>query len=76
MTQRKAPVHRLGLSQILAYGLLFYSFALIKDSLALHVGVSDSAITTALSVALFIEALLAPAVGQLVDRPCIIRVMS
>jgi hypothetical protein len=68
VTQRKAPVHRLGLSQILAYGLLFYSFASIKDSLALHVGVSDSAIIMALSVALFIEALLAPAVGQLVDR--------
>jgi hypothetical protein len=64
----KAPVHRLGVSQILAYGLLFYSFASIKDELALSVGVSDSAIITALSIALFIEALLAPFVGQLVDR--------
>ena len=68
MDALKAPVHRLGISQILAYGLLFYSFASIKDELALSVGVSDSAIITALSVALFIEALLAPFVGRLVDQ--------
>jgi hypothetical protein len=65
---RQAPIHRLGISQILAYGLLFYSFASIKDALAASVGVSDSAIINALSIALFIEALLAPLVGSLVDR--------
>ena len=68
MHQIEAPVHRLGISQILAYGLLFYSFASIKDDLASSVGVSDSAIITALSVALFIEALLSPLIGSLVDR--------
>ena len=65
---RQAPIHRLGISQILAYGLLFYSFASIKDALAASVGVSDTAIINALSVALFIEAVLAPFVGSLVDR--------
>ena len=68
MHQVEAPVHRLGISQILAYGLLFYSFASIKDDLASSVGVSDSAIITALSVALFIEALMSPLIGSLVDR--------
>ena len=67
-TIRQAPIHRLGISQILAYGLLFYSFASIKDALAASVGVSDTAIINALSIALFIEALLAPLVGSLVDR--------
>ena len=68
MHQVEAPVHRLVISQILSSGLLFYSFASIKDDLALRVGVSDSAIITALSVALFIEALLSPLIGSLVDR--------
>ena len=62
------PVHSLGISQIIAYGLMFYVFALLKTPLALNAGVEESQILAALTGCLFIQAMVAPTIGGLVDR--------
>ena len=59
----KVPIHSLGMSQIIAYGLLFYLFALVKAPLAEAYGLSEIHILSVLSVILGIQAFLGPAFG-------------
>lgn len=74
---RQHPViHQLGLSQILAYGALFYAFASIKTPLAQYAGTSEQAIINGLSVAFLLKAISAPWVGKAVDHFGAIRVLS
>lgn len=69
-------IHQLGLSQILAYGALFYAFASIKTPLAQHAGTTEQAIINGLSVAFLLKAISAPWVGKAVDHFGAIRVLS
>ena len=74
-TSRKVPVHSLGISQILAYGMLFYAFAPLKSHLALAIGQSESVVLTMLSAALILQAVLMPLVGGWCDRHGALAVM-
>jgi hypothetical protein len=72
----RVPVHSLGISQIIAYGLMFYVFALLKTPLAINAGVEVSQILAGLTGCLLIQAMVAPGVGALVDRLGALWVMA
>ena len=79
MPQRRArpvPFHSLGISQIIAYGLLFYVFAQLKTPLAVAAGVEETAILAAITGALVLQSLIAPIVGGWVDRHGAFPVMA
>jgi len=58
----------LGVTQIIAWGSVFYLFPLIMEPLQAGLGASRSAVVGAFSLALMLSGLLAPAVGRLIDR--------
>jgi MFS family permease len=66
--KNRVPFHSLGISQIIAYGLMFYVFAQIKTPLATAAGVTEAEVLYAVSGSLFLQTLLAPVIGGLVDR--------
>ncbi len=72
---RKVPVHSLGIGQIISYGLLFYSFAQLKQPLSVQYQLSELYILTALSLTLAAQACLAPIYGYLADRYSALWVM-
>jgi len=61
-------VWMLGLSQIVGYGTLYYSFSILADSSAASFGWPASWLYGSLSIALFIGGLVAPEVGKRIDR--------
>lgn len=63
------------MSQIIAYGLLFYVFALLKAPLAEAYGVSEIHILSVLSVIVGIQAFLGPLFGYWADRLSALTVM-
>lgn len=63
-----AIVWLLGLSQIIGYGTLYYSFSILADSAATSFEWPVSWLYGSLSVALFIGGLVAPEVGKRIDR--------
>jgi hypothetical protein len=63
-TTSRFPFHSLGISQIIAFGLMFYVFAQLKTPLALYTGVGEADILYAVSGSLFLQAFLAPFIGQ------------
>ena len=67
-TSAKTPVHLLGISQIIAYGLLFYAFAPLKAYLAEATGRDQSFILTILSASLILQAVIMPIIGSWCDR--------
>ena len=67
-SSRRVPVHSLGISQILAYGMMFYAFAPLKSHLAAAIGQSESVVLTMLSAALILQSALMPSVGGWCDR--------
>ncbi len=70
------PVHSLGISQIVAYGAMFYSFAQIKVELAEKLGMSLETTTMIVSLSLFINVLISSHVGYLIDRSGGLNVLS
>ncbi len=62
------PVHSLGISQIISYGLLFYVFAQIKIPLVQSLGLDTSYILYAISGSLFLQSVMAPKIGAWIDR--------
>lgn len=72
---QKAPVHLLGISQIIAYGLLFYAFAPLKIYLASATGLNQSFILTILSASLILQAILMPIIGSWCDRIGALHIM-
>ena len=70
------PVHSLGISQIVAYGAMFYSFAQIKVELAEKLGLSLETTTMIVSLSLFINVLISSYVGYLIDRSGGLKVLS
>ncbi len=65
---KSVPVHSLGISQIIAYGSLFYVFALIKSSIAIKLGLGVEIIAFVISLSLFIHVLTSVHVGVLIDK--------
>ena len=72
---KRVPVHSLGISQILAYGMMFYAFAPLKPHLAEAIGQSETVVLTMLSAALILQSALMPSVGGWCDRHGALRVM-
>ena len=70
------PVHSLGISQIVAYGAMFYSFAQIKLELSEKIGMSLETTTMVVSLSLFINVLISSYVGYLIDRSGGLKVLS
>ncbi len=77
--ERKAPaaiVAALGLTKILGYGTIYYTFSILAPAMAADLGLSLEWTFGALSVALILGSLLAPKAGQLADRYGAGRIMS
>ncbi|GAB4265651.1 MAG: arsenite efflux MFS transporter ArsK [Pararhodobacter sp.] len=62
------PVITLGLTQIIGFGTLFYAFGVLVTPMSADLGLSVPFAYGALSAALLIGSLTAPAAGRLVDR--------
>ena len=79
MSMQKIPaaaVWGLGLTQIIGYGTIFYSFSILAPAMATRPGWPEQWIFGALSVSLLISGLLAPTAGRLADRYGAARAMS
>ena len=76
MKQLNVPVHSLGISQIVSFGLLFYAFAQLKTPLAHNAGVSETTILAVVSGALVIQGLLAQVIGRWIDHFGGLRIMQ
>lgn len=63
-----AAVWLLGLSQIVGYGTLYYSFAILAHSAAPDLGWPEPWMFAAFSVGLLLGGLIAPEVGRRIDR--------
>ncbi|HHZ08289.1 MAG TPA: arsenite efflux MFS transporter ArsK [Rhizobiales bacterium] len=66
----------LGLTQIVGYGTLYYSFAILAPGMAAEFRLSQEWIFAALSAALFAGSLVAPLAGRWADRYGAGRVMT
>ncbi|MEW9808739.1 arsenite efflux MFS transporter ArsK [Mesorhizobium sp. ZMM04-5] len=77
--EAKAPaaaIWALGLTQIVGYGTLYYSFAILAPAMAAEFALPSQWVYGALSAALFLGSLLAPTAGRLADRHGAGRVMT
>lgn len=63
-----AAVWGLGLTQIVGYGTIFYSFSILAPAIASDLNWPEQWIFGALSAALLISGILAPMAGRLADR--------
>src|SRR3982074_2046523 len=66
----------LGVTQIVSWGTLYYSVAVLGASMRAELGVSSETLFGAYSLALLIAAVGAPSVGRAIDRYGGRRVMS
>jgi MFS family permease len=69
-------VPALGITQIISWGTLYYSIAVLGASMRAELGISSPALFGAYSLSLMIGAMVAPAVGRAIDRLGGRRVMS
>jgi MFS family permease len=58
----------LGITQITAWGSIYYSFALLMEPLQAALGASKSTVVGAFSLSLLTSGLLSPLVGRLIDQ--------
>ena len=63
-----APIAALGITQIIGYGTLYYSFSILAPDMAAYFAWSTEWIFGALSAALLVGGLAAPWLGSLFDR--------
>lgn len=71
MTDDKAPallIWALGLTQIIGYGTLYYSFGILAPDMAADLGVGKDVVFGVLSGALLVGGLIAPRAGRWADR--------
>jgi MFS family permease len=61
-------VFALGVTQITAWGSIYYSFALLMEPLQAALGASKGAVVGAFSLSLLASGLLSPLVGRLIDQ--------
>ncbi|MFE0758441.1 arsenite efflux MFS transporter ArsK [Inquilinus sp. NPDC058860] len=66
----------LGLTQIIGYGTLYYSFSILAAGMAADIGWSQDAVYGAFSAALLAGALIGPRCGRWVDRHGAGRIMA
>ncbi|TSD84283.1 arsenite efflux MFS transporter ArsK [Mycobacterium sp. KBS0706] len=66
----------LGLTQVIGYGTLYYSFSILAAGMAADIGWSQDAVYGAFSAALLAGALIGPRCGRWVDRHGAGRVMA
>ena len=66
--QRLVPTHRLGISQILCYGLLFYIIAPFKSHISEASQLPETIILSLLSVTMLIQAFFMPYFGHACDK--------
>jgi MFS family permease len=69
-------VPALGITQIISWGTLYYSIAVLGASMRAELGISSPALFGAYSSSLMIGAIVAPSVGRAIDRFGGRRVMS
>src|SRR5258706_9422655 len=69
-------VPALGITQIISWGTLYYSIAVLGASMRTDLGLSSTALFGAYSASLMISAIVAPAMGRTIDRLGGRRVMS
>ncbi|AZO44485.1 MFS transporter [Mesorhizobium sp. M7D.F.Ca.US.005.01.1.1] len=72
---RKA-IWALGLTQIIGYGTLFYSFSILAPAMAKEFGLTEGWVFAALSASLFAGSLFAPTAGRWADRFGAGRIMT
>ncbi|QPB18497.1 arsenite efflux MFS transporter ArsK [Rhizobium sp. 007] len=66
----------LGITQIIGYGTLYYSFSILAPDMSRDLGWPSEAVFGALSAALLIGGLMAPALGKWIDRFGAGRIMT
>ena len=71
----RAVVGLLGLSQIIGYGTVFYSYAILAPSFAAEFAVDPAMPFSVISVALLISGLASPFLGRQIDRHGAPRIM-
>jgi predicted MFS family arabinose efflux permease len=71
-----AVVAGLGLTQIIGYGTLYYSFSILAPGMALDLGLSREEVFSIFSVALLVGGLAAPFTGHWLDRVGAARMMA
>ena len=79
MPERSIPagaIWRLGLTQIIGYGTLYYSFSILAPAMARDFGLSEDWVFAALSASLFAGSLFAPIAGRWADRFGAARIMT
>ena len=79
MSDRKIPaaaLWALGLTQIIGYGTLYYSFSILVPSIALELAWPEQWVFGALSASLLVGGLFAPTAGRWADRFGAGRVMT
>lgn len=67
-TSPAAVVVALGITQIIGYGTLYYSFSTLAPQMGRDLGLPEAWIFAALSVSLFLGSLFAPQAGRWADR--------
>ncbi|KQU83212.1 MFS transporter [Mesorhizobium sp. Root102] len=72
---RKA-IWALGLTQIVGYGTLYYSFSILAPAMAREFGLTEGWVFGALSASLFASSLFAPTAGRWADRFGAGRIMT
>lgn len=72
----RLAVAALGLTQIIGYGTLYYSFSALADSMAKDVGWSPEWVFAAFSISLLMGGLAAPIAGSWIDKYGAGRVMA
>ncbi|MGK9041382.1 arsenite efflux MFS transporter ArsK [Rhizobium sp. SA279] len=63
-----AMISALGLTQIIGYGTLYYSFSILAPGMATDLGITLEQIFAVFSVSLFVGGLSAPTIGKQMDR--------
>lgn len=71
----RAVVGWMGLSQIIGYGTIFYSYAIVAPGFAAEFGVPPEWPFTVISVALLVSGLASPFLGRQIDRHGAPRIM-
>lgn len=63
-----AMISALGLTQIVGYGTLYYSFSILAPAMATDLGITLEQVFAVFSVSLFVGGLSAPMIGKQMDR--------
>lgn len=63
-----ATISALGLTQIIGYGTLYYSFSILAPGMAKDLGISLEQVFAVFSASLFVGGLSAPIIGKQMDR--------